>query len=386
MDGTPSTDPSSFFVTVYVEAGYLEEVSQAFTRSTAGCATKFVDWSNDPLAFRYRLNSCNSVLLRIFCNNPATSCPLSYHADYAMENCTDVPVVAAPTNAATSSSSSTPPAGSNASTSTDMYTTPTSSDIAGLATSNISTNCSCPNCEGVNVLEGYNELHPIPPGTSKFSFTALSEDASVFRVKLVVLTSVTTPQWQYEEIYSTSNLTGCATEAVDWYLWFTAEHSSTPQLGQAEADAPPSFTDVDSLDAQLAYYFASIGKTGNFNITKQQCLAQPFISGNLTLSSDLPLKCEALRTCLSSYRVWMYRGAACNVALLYTTGGSGCSGGVGTVTWNTDGTWGAVGVFPNGTSGVTSFYATRKTANAMDVSVEVNGGPDAMPSTQPQLD
>ncbi|WIA36658.1 hypothetical protein OEZ86_007942 [Tetradesmus obliquus] len=182
----------------------------------------------------------------------------------------------------------------------------------------------------------------ITPGTSKFAFTALSEDASVFRVKLVALTS---EQYDYQEFYSTSNITGCATQVVDWCCWFTAEPSSMPQLGQAEADVPPSASEVDSLDAQLAYYFASIGKTGNFNITKQECLAQPFISGNLTLASDLPLKCEALRACLSSYRVWMYRGLACNVALLYTTEGSGCSGGVGTVTWNSDGYVLVVGIY-----------------------------------------
>jgi hypothetical protein len=82
--------------------------------------------------------------------------------------------------------------------------------------------------------------------------------------------------------------------------------SSALQLGQAEQELPPSFTELDSLDTQLAYYFASIGKTGNFNTTKQQCLAQPFISGNLTLASGLPAACEALHTCLGSYRVCSY--------------------------------------------------------------------------------
>jgi hypothetical protein len=96
-------------------------------------------------------------------------------------------------------------------------------------------------------------------------------------------------------------------------------------------------SDIANIDAQLAYYFASIGKTGDFNTTKQQCLAQPFISGNLTLYSALPPACQALQECVSSYRVWMYRGAACNVALLYTSGGSGCTSGVGTVTWSSDG-------------------------------------------------
>lgn len=40
------------------------------------------------------------------------------------------------------------------------------------------------------------------------------------------------------------------------------------------------------------------------------------------------------------------------------------------------GTWDTIGVFPNTTTGVASFYAARKTKNTnpTDVAVEINGG------------
>jgi hypothetical protein len=48
---------------------------------------------------------------------------------------------------------------------------------------------------------------------------------------------------------------------------------SRPPSGQAEVILPGAGNETDNLDAHLAYYFASLGKTGDFNTTKQLCLA-----------------------------------------------------------------------------------------------------------------